>query len=137
MIMKLVPQIICSCYPTMSIINCKKRAVWSYFILWKWFRLLHVNNNCDSIFILWSNQTNICVCCIAFNYLIRHFWACGWLDLHHKLFLPHFWAQVILCKLILFWNIGKIVEIIIQKFLCWELKVLTHYIFNLWNLEYL
>jgi hypothetical protein len=67
--MQIISQEVCTCVSTVTIKNGKKRALWpsvTFFLL----RLLNVEHNTNSIFIIISNDPLVSIGCISFNHSV-------------------------------------------------------------------
>ena len=126
--MKIISKKVSACVASMPIINSKERTFGpSLNICFVWWSC-HIENYRNSIFIVGSNNTLICICSICSNYSVSFQWTFRTLKVRklQLLRIGHMWAKEVNC--LCFW---------ISSWLSFNLPLLWLHIFflNVWLLR--
>ena len=124
--MQAIPQKISTSTPTVSIINTKEWTSGPMFIF-AIGRFQNIQNNRDSIFIVISHKTLICVCCIGSYYSVSFYWMLCWLMIWYYYFMSWLKRHLIGMNNIIMWFL-RILLVILRNL---RLLIILIYIISL------
>ena len=74
-LMEVFSEIISTFRASMTIVNCKKTALWPLYYMFFRFWLHNIQNYRYSVLIVVSNHTLMCICCIWLYYSVIFIWT--------------------------------------------------------------